>query len=106
VDKPSNDVLQDVHWPVGLFGYFPTYSLGNVYAGCLNEAMREALPDLDGKLAAGDTEDATRWLRQNVQTHGGLYEPREVIEKASGQVPGPAPLISYLKTKFSDIYKL
>ncbi len=106
VDKPSNGVLQDVHWPVGLFGYFPTYSLGNVYAGCLNEAMRDALPDLDNKLATGDTEDATRWLRQNVQTHGGLYEPREVIEKASGQVPGPAPLISYLKEKFSDIYKL
>jgi carboxypeptidase Taq len=106
VDKPSNGVLQDVHWPVGLFGYFPTYSLGNVYAGCLNEAMRDALPDLDTKLAQGDTEDATRWLRQNVQTHGGLYEPREVIEKASGQVPGPAPLISYLKDKFSDIYKL
>ena len=106
VDKASNGVLQDVHWPVGLFGYFPTYSLGNVYAGCLNEAMREAIPELDEQLAQGDTARATGWLQNNVQKHGGLYEPREVIEKASGREPDPQPLIDYLKTKFSDIYKL
>ena len=106
VDKASNGVLQDVHWPVGLFGYFPTYSLGNVYAGCLNEAMRDAIPELDDQLAQGDTARATGWLQNNVQQHGGLYEPRAVIERASGQTPGPAPLIAYLKTKFSDIYKL
>jgi carboxypeptidase Taq len=106
VDKASNGVLQDVHWPVGLFGYFPTYSLGNVYAGCLNEAMCEAIPELDEQLAQGDTARATGWLQNNVQIHGGLYEPREVIEKASGRAPDPQPLIDYLKTKFSDIYKL
>ena len=50
VDKPSNGVLQDVHWSVGLFGYFPTYALGNVYAGCLNRAMQSAVPDLDAAL--------------------------------------------------------
>ena len=54
VDRPSNGVLQDVHWSVGLFGYFPTYALGNVYAGCLNEAMRAAVPDLDESLARGE----------------------------------------------------
>ncbi|MEO0400861.1 MAG: carboxypeptidase M32 [Pseudomonadota bacterium] len=106
VDKASNGVLQDVHWPVGLFGYFPTYSLGNVYAGCLNEALRAAVPDLDAQLAKGDTNAATGWLRDNLQTHGGLYAPREVIAKASGVEPGPAPLLSYLKAKFSDIYDL
>ncbi|MGB0159960.1 MAG: carboxypeptidase M32, partial [Thalassovita mediterranea] len=51
VDKPSNGCLQDVHWSVGLFGYFPTYSLGNVYAGCLHQALRQAVPDLDAQLA-------------------------------------------------------
>jgi carboxypeptidase Taq len=104
VDKPSNGVLQDVHWSVGLFGYFPTYSLGNVYAGCLNEAMRSALPDLDSSLAQGDTSSATAWLATHVQTHGGLFEPREVIERAAGQAPSEAPLLGYLKTKFGDIY--
>ncbi|MEP6020321.1 MAG: carboxypeptidase M32 [Paracoccaceae bacterium] len=106
VDKPSNGVLQDVHWSVGLFGYFPTYSLGNVYAGCLNEALREAVPDLDNQLALGDTSQATQWLRENLQRHGGLYEPVDVIARASGRDISPKPLIAYLKTKFGDIYGL
>lgn len=106
VDKPSNAVLQDVHWSVGLFGYFPTYSLGNVYAGCLNEAMRSALPDLDSDLANGQTGQATAWLGAHVQTHGGLYEPREMIEKASGKAPDEAALLGYLSAKFSEIYAL
>ena len=106
VDKPSNGVLQDVHWSVGLFGYFPTYSLGNVYAGCLNEAMRAALPDLDADLAAGETVQATAWLGSHVQTHGGLYEPRDVIARAAGQSPTEAPLLGYLTEKFRGIYGL
>jgi carboxypeptidase Taq len=106
VDKPSNGVLQDVHWSVGLFGYFPTYSLGNVYAGCLSGAMRTALPDLDSALAQGDTSPATGWLRDSVQTHGGLYAPRDVIARAAGHAPTEAPLLAYLQEKFSDLYKL
>ncbi|WP_299042075.1 carboxypeptidase M32 [uncultured Tateyamaria sp.] len=106
VDRPSNGVLQDVHWSVGLFGYFPTYSLGNVYAGCLYEALRGAVPDLDAQLAKGDTTSATGWLRDNLQKHGSLYQPREIIERASGSAPGPEPLLAYLKDKFSGIYKL
>ena len=104
VDRASNGVLQDVHWSVGLLGYFPTYSLGNVYAGCLHDALRKAVPNLDAQLAQGDTSAATGWLRQNLQRHGGLYEPKEVIERASGMVPTEAPLLAYLKTKFSDLY--
>jgi carboxypeptidase Taq len=106
VDKPSNGVLQDVHWSAGLFGYFPTYSLGNVYAGCLHEALRVAVPDLDDDLAKGDTSRATGWLRANLQTHGGLYEPAETIEKAAGFAPSEKPLLAYLKAKFSDLYGL
>ena len=106
VDKPSNGCLQDVHWSVGLFGYFPTYSLGNVYAGCLNKALRDALPDLDGQLAEGDTSAATKWLGENLQTHGGLYAPRDVITRASGMTPSAAPLLDYLEEKFKGIYGL
>ena len=106
VDRPSNGVLQDVHWSVGLFGYFPTYSLGNVYAGCLHKAMRAAVPDLDAALAAGDAAPATRWLREHVQQHGGLYRPAEVIERACGFAPTEAPLLDYLEAKFRGIYGL
>jgi carboxypeptidase Taq len=106
VDKPSNGVLQDVHWSVGLIGYFPTYTLGNVYAGCLHTAMRDALPCLEDDLARGDTSAATAWLRAHVQRHGGLYEPVETIEKAAGITPSHGPLLDYLEAKFSDIYGL
>ena len=104
VDKPSHGVLQDVHWSVGLFGYFPTYSLGNVYAGCLHEALRRAVPDLDAQLGVGDLGPATDWLRENVQVHGGLYKPREVIERACGVAPSEGPLLDYVETKFKEIY--
>ncbi|WP_176249171.1 carboxypeptidase M32 [Sulfitobacter sp. HGT1] len=106
VDKPSNGVLQDVHWSVGLFGYFPTYSLGNVYAGCLNAALRKDVPDLDSQLAKGETGSATAWLKDNVQTHGGLYEPKDLITRATGTAPTEAPLLDYLKTKFGELYKV
>ncbi|MBS1302786.1 carboxypeptidase M32 [Loktanella sp. SALINAS62] len=104
VDRPSNGVLQDVHWSEGLFGYFPTYSLGNVYAGCLHDALRRDLPALDDDLARGDPSAATGWLRQHVQQHGGLFEPIDLITRATGAVPDEAPLLAYLDRKFGDIY--
>ncbi|MFT6459604.1 carboxypeptidase M32 [Pseudophaeobacter arcticus] len=106
VDKPSNGCLQDVHWSVGLFGYFPTYSLGNVYAGCLNKKMRADLPKLDAELATGNTASATNWLRQNLQQHGGLRSPQETITLAAGTPPSPAPLMQYLEEKFTGLYDL
>ena len=106
VDKPSDGVLQDVHWSAGLFGYFPTYSLGNVYAGCLHASLRQAVPDLDAQLAQGDLRAATGWLAENVQQYGGLYEPREVITRACGGAPSETALLDYLEAKFGAIYGL
>ncbi|ABF64067.1 carboxypeptidase M32 [Ruegeria sp. TM1040] len=106
VDKPSNGCLQDVHWSVGLFGYFPTYSLGNVYAGCLHEALRRDIADLDAQLSEGNTSGATEWLRENLQQFGGLREPQETIAHAAGSAPTHAPLMHYLEAKFSEIYDL
>ncbi len=106
VDRPSNGCLQDVHWSVGLFGYFPTYALGNVYAGCLYRALRAAVPELDAQLARGDTGGATGWLRAHVQRHGGLYLPRDLIRRAAGIDPSEAPLLEYLEDKFGALYGL
>lgn len=104
VDTPSNGVLQDVHWPVGLFGYFPTYALGNVYAGCLHAAMRRDLPDLDAALASGDLTPALVWLRENVQRHGGLRSPRDTIMHATGAEISEAPLLDYLDAKYGALF--
>jgi carboxypeptidase Taq len=106
VDKPSHGMLQDVHWSCGLFGYFPTYTLGNVYAGCLHQALRAAEPDLDDGLARGDTSGATEWLRENVQRHGGLRSPRDTIAHACGFEPNEGPLLDYLEAKFGGLYGL
>ena len=106
VDRPSNGVLQDVHWSEGLFGYFPTYTLGNVYAGCLHVALRKAVPGLDDDLARGDTSIATAWLRENVQQFGGLRTPVETIAHATGSNPSEGPLLDYLEAKFTGIYGL
>lgn len=106
VARPSQGMLQDVHWSVGLFGYFPTYSLGNVYAGCLHRALRADIPDLDAHLAQGITTPATEWLRERVQRHGGLRSPRETIAHACGFEPHEGPLLDYIEAKFAAIYDL
>jgi len=106
VDRPSHGMLQDVHWSVGLFGYFPTYTLGNVYAGCLHRALRAEVPDLDAALARGDASPATGWLREKVQRHGGLREPRATIAHACGAEPSEGPLLDYIEAKFAAIYDL
>lgn len=106
VPRPSLGMLQDVHWAAGLFGYFPTYSLGNVYAGCLNAAMRRDLPDLDTHLSRGDTAPATAWLREKLQRHGALRPAQASIEHACGFAPSEAPLLDYLEAKFKDLYAL
>ena len=106
VQSASDGCLQDVHWSVGLFGYFPTYSLGNVYAGCLHERLRKKLPRLDNDLREGNLTPATDWLRENLQRHGALKLPGQTISDACGFEPSEAPLLKYLQTKFSEIYDL
>ncbi len=106
VPRASQGVLQDVHWSAGLIGYFPTYSLGNLYAGCLHEALRRDVPDLDAALEQGNTAPATDWLRHKVQQHGGLFEPEDVITQATGAAPTAEALLSYLEQKFGALYGL
>ena len=106
VDRPRNGMLQDVHWSVGLYGYFPTYTLGNVYAGCLYGALVAAVPDLEAQLERGETAAAVGWLRENLQRHGGLRGPRETIAAACGFEPDEGPLLDYLEAKFGALYAL
>ena len=104
VDRPSNGFLQDVHWPVGLMGYFPTYTLGNLYAGCLMSAARRDVGGIDDALAHGDPSPATGWMRERVQRHGALRAPEDTIAHATGEAPSAEPLLAYLEAKFADLY--
>jgi len=106
VDRPRHGMLQDVHWSVGLYGYFPTYTLGNVFAGCLYQAMTAAVPDLEAGLARGETAAAVDWLKGNLQQYGGLRGPRDTIAHACGFEPSEGPLLDYLERKFGALYGL
>ena len=106
VPDVSLGVLQDVHWSIGLFGYFPTYSLGNIYSACLDRAMRKALPDRDEMVRNAETAQILDWLRDNIHRQGRLYAAPELIERATGEAPGAGPLLDYLEAKFSTLYDL
>lgn len=106
VPDVSLGVLQDVHWSVGLFGYFPTYSLGNIYSACLDKAMRKALPDREAMIRSAETAPILDWLRKNIHQEGRLYSAPDLIQRATGEAPSGTPLLDYLEAKFSDLYAL
>ena len=84
VPDDARGVLQDVHWAAGAFGYFPTYSLGNLIAAQIWDAVREALPDLDGQIANGELVPLRDWLRDRLYRHGAKFTPKEMIERVVG----------------------
>ncbi len=104
VDKPSNGVLQDVHWSVGLFGYFPTYSLGNLYAGELFAKMQSDIAGLDGMISRAALGAPLEWLHRNVHDHGRMKAPGQLIENAVGHKASAAALLGYLNAKFGEMY--
>ena len=106
VPDPARGVLQDIHWSQGLFGYFPTYTLGNIYAAELFAAMRGAIPDLDAHVARGDIRPLIAWLNTHVHHRGNLRDPADLIADAAGHPPGSGPLIAYLTEKYSALYRL
>ncbi|HEU4979438.1 MAG TPA: carboxypeptidase M32 [Solirubrobacteraceae bacterium] len=108
IEVPSDalGVLQDVHWPAGLFGYFPTYALGNVLAAQLWERIGAELPDLDERFAAGDFAPLREWLRERVHRHGRKFTAGETIERAAGGPLDPGPFLAYLRRKLTPLYGL
>jgi carboxypeptidase Taq len=106
IDVPddAHGVLQDVHWAGGDFGYFPTYSLGNVIAAQLWEAVNEALPDLDDQIEQGRFEPLREWLREHVHRHGRKFSAPEVVERATGRPIEVGPYVRYLTSKFRALY--
>ncbi len=104
VDVPddAHGVLQDVHWSGGGFGYFPTYALGNVISLQIWGVVRQALPDLDAQLAAGDLRPLSDWLRDTLYSLGRKLTPKETIERLTGSPEiDAAPYLEYLRSKLA-----
>lgn len=93
-------VLQDVHWSAGLFGYFPTYQLGNVMSVQIWEAAHAALPDLEQRFEQGDFSELGGWLRENLYALGRKLTPKETLERVAGAPLDPEPYLRYLRTKY------
>ena len=103
--QPVNDAegcLQDVHWAVGNFGYFPSYVLGGLIAAQLYEKLRSDLPDLDGEVAAGRFGALIGWLRENVHRYGASLDSQELIAQATGKPLSAAPWLRYAEAKYLE----
>ena len=101
----SHGILQDIHWSSG-FGYFPTYTLGNLYAAQIYATLRQTFSDFDGRLATGDTSFILNWLRERMYSVGSVYLPEQVIERVTGEKPNPDYFRRYLTEKFTKVYDL
>jgi carboxypeptidase Taq len=105
-ESAARGVLQDVHWSAGLFGYFPTYSIGNVLSVQLFDAAVGHHPEITGQIGKGEFGTLLGWLRENIHRHGSRYDPEDLVERATGRPLDPEPYLSYLKSKFGELYSL
>lgn len=96
--------LQDIHWGMGIFGYFPTYALGNLYAAQFFEAARAGLPELDDQIGRGELSPLREWLCDNVHRHGRRYPASELVEVVTGRALSHQPFIDYLHAKYKPLY--
>lgn len=92
--------LQDVHWFVGKFGYFPAYALGHMMAAQLHSAMRKALPDMHNQIREGDFSDILNWLQENIYQHGRLMSMKDMLKKATGKGLRAEYLEKHLRSRY------
>ncbi len=106
---PESDregVLQDVHWAGGAFGYFPSYSLGNMYAAQIMNTMKKQLPSLENLIQCGELQPIKQWLCEHIYQYGKLLTPAEIITKVTGEALNPNYVIEYFEKKYKEIYLL
>lgn len=104
VPSHADGCMQDIHWSAGLFGYFPTYALGNMYAGQFFAAAGRELGDLDGSFARGEFKPLKEWLNQKIHRHGKRYRAKRLVEIVTGESLSHKPLVAHLRQKYSELY--
>ncbi|MCP3964682.1 MAG: carboxypeptidase M32 [bacterium] len=103
-ENAADGVLQDIHWAQGMFGYFPTYTLGTMAAAQLFAAAGRDLGDLEAMFAAGEFQPLLDWLRENVHRHGSRWQAPELIERATGSPLAADDLLAYLRQTTEEVY--
>ncbi len=105
-DDDATGVLQDVHWSGGMIGYFPTYSLGNLYAAQFFATADRELGGLDAQFARGEFAPLRQWLRERIHCQGRRFSAAELVERVTGRPLGSGPLLTYLRGKLAPLYGL
>lgn len=107
--QPQNDklgVLQDSHWSGGAFGYFPSYTLGAMYACQFYQTLLREQPDTERNIAKGNFAPIKNWLNEKIHSQGRLYSPQELVQRVTGEALNPDYFVDYLKRKYGEVYGL
>lgn len=105
-ERDAEGVLQDVHWSMGAFGYFPTYTLGNLYSVQFFEQAALELPQMEEEMRAGHLLPLRRWLEQKIHRWGRMFTPDHLTRRVTGSGVNPEPFLRYLETKYGELYRL
>ncbi|MCW4028194.1 MAG: carboxypeptidase M32 [Candidatus Bathyarchaeota archaeon] len=104
VEDDAEGVMQDTHWASGLYGYFPSYALGNIYGGQIRAQINKDCPNWQNQLAEGNLGPVNDWLKENIHLRSDLYDPQELIKLATGNNLDAKPFLQYLTQKYSLLY--
>lgn len=107
--EPPNDTegcLQDIHWSFGAFGYFPTYTMGNLYSAQFFQQAKQEIPDLEAKIEAGELTPLKEWLNEKVHKVGSSELPDEIAERVTGEPLNPQHFVDYLWDKYGELYNI
>jgi carboxypeptidase Taq len=104
IENDSEGVMQDTHWASGLFGYFPSYALGNIYSGQILVQMEKEQANWREQISRGNFSPVKSWLVNNVHRYGNLYDPADLIKKITDKELDVKPYIKYLEEKYSKLY--
>ncbi|MCL2690968.1 MAG: carboxypeptidase M32, partial [Candidatus Bathyarchaeota archaeon] len=102
IENDTEGVMQDTHWYSGLYGYFPSYALGNIYSGQITKALTETLPNWRSQLIQGTLKEINNWLKENIHQSSNLYDPEDLIKKATDKNLDPQPFLQYLQNKYKE----
>ncbi len=106
VPNDSQGVLQDIHWASGLFGYFPTYALGNLYAAQFFATAEQAMPKLEQDMATGNVQPLREWLREHIHLHGKAHTASSLVLTVTGKPLSAQYFKTYIQNKYNDLYSL
>lgn len=102
----SEGCLQDMHWANGIFGYFPTYTIGNVISAQLYRRAKAEIPGLEDGFAEGQFAPLLGWMRDHVHAHGAKFTAKELLERELGEELSAQPLLTYLRERYTEVYGL